>query len=90
MKIEFLCPSRPKGPIVLNLEKKAGGDSFNVREVYVLKEGTINCMQITFRVHNDIVVGLKYCCIIRKLGYPVSNDEEVLGIFAPTKDVHVI
>ena len=55
----------------------------------MLKEGTINCMQLTFKVHNDIVFGLKYFCIVKKLGL-TSKDEEVLGSFSPTIEAHVI
>ena len=90
LKIEFICPERPKGRIVLNLQKKEGDDTFNVKEVYVLKEKTINCMQLTFKVHNDIVFGLKYFCIVKKKGITVSKDEEVLGSFSPTIEAHVV
>jgi Rho GDP-dissociation inhibitor len=89
LKIEFLCPSRPKGPIVLNLQKNVGSDSFNVKENYVLKEGTINCLQLTFKVHNDIVDGLRYQCIVKKRGIQISKDEEVIGSFSPTREAHV-
>ncbi len=90
LKIEFLCPSRPRGSIVLNLQKSVENDSFNVKENYVLKEGTINCLQLTFKVHNDIVDGLRYQCIVKKRGIQISKDEEVIGSFAPTREAHVV
>ncbi len=74
---------------MLNLQKKAGSDSFNVKEVYVLKEGTLNCVQITFRVHNDIVSGLRYCTFIKRRLIQ-EKDEEVLGSFSPTVETHVV
>ena len=46
-------------------------------------------MQITFKVHNDIVLGLRFACIIKKRGIQVSKDEEVLGSFSPTIEAHV-
>ena len=73
---------------MLNLQKKTGSDSFNVKEVFVLKEKTINCVQITFKVHNDIVVGLRYCTIIKKRILQ-NKDEEVLGSYSPTVEAHV-
>ena len=73
---------------MLNLQKKAGSDSFNVEEEYVLKAKSINCLQITFKVHNDIVSGLKYYCKVKRLGF-THEDSEVLGSFAPTVEPHV-
>jgi Rho GDP-dissociation inhibitor len=75
---------------VLNLQKQKGADSFNVKDVYVLKEGTINCMQLTFKVHNEIVNGLRFFCVIKRLGLTVSKDEDVMGSFSPTKEAHVV
>lgn len=40
-------------------------------------------MRLTFRVHNDIVAGLKYCTVVKKAGFVVEKSEEVLGTFAP-------
>ena len=40
-------------------------------------------MRVTFKVHNDIVQGLKYCSVVKKAGFVVEKNEEVLGTFAP-------
>ena len=45
-------------------------------------------MQITFKVHNDIVVGLRYCTNIKKRILQ-TKDEEVLGSYSPTVEAHV-
>jgi hypothetical protein len=45
-------------------------------------------VQITFKVHNDIVVGLRYCTIIKKRILQ-NKDEEVLGSYSPTVEAHV-
>lgn len=63
---------------------------FKVENEYVLKEKSINCMELTFLVHNDIVYGLKYCVFIKKHGMTVSKDEEVVGSFPPTVNEHKI
>lgn len=41
-------------------------------------------MKITFKVHNDIVYGLKYCNLVKKSGIILEKFEEVMGTFAPT------
>ena len=40
-------------------------------------------MRISFKVYNDIVQGLKFCNIVKKAGFTVEKNEEVLGTFAP-------
>ena len=40
-------------------------------------------MRISFKVHNDIVFGLKYCNVVKKKGMVVEKYEEVIGSFAP-------
>lgn len=41
-------------------------------------------------MHNDIVHGLKFCVVIRKMGVTVVKDEEVVGSFSPTAESHTI
>lgn len=55
---------------------------FKLQE-YVLKQKSAVQMRIVFKVHNDIVQGLKYCCVVKKAGFVVEKNEEVLGTFAP-------
>jgi Rho GDP-dissociation inhibitor len=50
---------------------------------YVLKQKSVVQMRITFKVHNDIVQGLKLCTVVKKAGFTVEKGEEVLGSFAP-------
>lgn len=63
---------------------------FKVDNVYVLKEKTMNCMELTFKVHNDIVYGLKFCVFLKKHGVNVGKDEEVIGCFSPTTQEYVV
>jgi Rho GDP-dissociation inhibitor len=81
------CPDRPKGNIVFDLQKVADG-SHKVANEYILKEGSFNSMELRFKVHNDIVHGLKYCYNIRKGNIIVEKDEENVGSYAPTKEPH--
>ena len=61
-----------------------------MKDAYKLKEKTINCCQVTFKVHNDIVYGLKFFMVIKKRGITVSKDEEVMGSFSPTIEAHTV
>ena len=40
-------------------------------------------MRVQFKVHNDIVYGLKYCNVVKKKSIVVEKYEEVMGTFAP-------
>lgn len=44
-------------------------------------------MRVHFKVHNDIVYGLKYCNVVKKKSIVVEKYEEVLGTFAPLDKV---
>jgi hypothetical protein len=61
-----------------------------VNNEYVLKEGSLNCIELTLQVHNDIVYGLKFAMFLKKMGVNVSKDEEVIGSFSPTIKPHVV
>ena len=54
-----------------------------------MKEACSFFPRITFRVHNDIVYGLKFANSVKKMGMQVDKSEEVLGTFAPTEEPHV-
>ena len=58
-------------------------------EEFVLKEGSPFNIRITFKVHNDIVYGLKFWNTVTKLKMKVEQAENVIGTFAPTVDTHV-
>ena len=71
-KVQILCPERPGGNIVLDLKKKTDkSGNFKVDKEYVLKEGSLNCMELTLQVHNDIVYGLKFAVFLKKMGMNV-------------------
>lgn len=40
-------------------------------------------MRITFKVHNDLVQGFKYCSVVKRAGFVVEKSEEMIGTFAP-------
>lgn len=88
MKVTMLCPSRPAGNIELDLQKD-DKQQWKINNKYKLKEGSINALQLTFKVHHDIVVGLKLHTIVKKGPMTLNKDEEVIGSFSPVKEAHV-
>ncbi len=84
--IEFVCEDRDEGNIILNFKED---EEMKKAEEFVLKEGSKFNIRITFKVHNDIVYGLKFANIVKKLKITAQKDEHVMGTFAPTKDAHV-
>ena len=55
--IEFVCKDREGGNIKLNFKDD---EEIKKAEEFVLKEGSPFNIRITFKVHNDIVYGLKF------------------------------
>ena len=47
-------------------------------------------MRVKFKVYNDIVYGLKYCNVVKKNGIVVEKYEEVIGTYAPNKNIHIV
>jgi len=63
LKVELVCPNRPKGNIFLEFKDH---DPKKVRK-FTIKEGCVYCMKVHFIVRNDIVFGLKFVNNVYKL-----------------------
>ena len=81
-KVEIECQERPDGPIVLDLGKLQGSVKDCGPQEYTLKEGSMTRVKVTFKVHDNVVLGLKLCSSV-KTKIKLFKDEEVLGTFAP-------
>ena len=57
---------------------------------YTLKEGEPWHMKVTFKVHNEIVLGLKLCFACKKKLIPTIKQEFFVGNYPPTKDSHIV
>ena len=57
---------------------------------YTLKEGEPWHMRVTFKVHNEIVLGLKLCFTIKKALLPTIKSEMFVGNYPPTKTAHIV
>lgn len=47
-------------------------------------------MRVTFKVHNEIVLGLKLCFVYKKSLLPTIKNEMFVGNYPPTKTPHTI
>lgn len=47
-------------------------------------------MRVTFKVHNEIVLGLKLCFTCKKTLIPTIKQEFFVGNYPPTKNSHVV
>jgi len=45
-------------------------------------------MKVSFRVQNEIVTGLKYIQVVKRMGVKVDKSEEMIGSYAPSSDPH--
>ena len=52
----------------------------------VVKEGTEFKVRVTFRVQHNVVLGLRICNTVSKLGKTVAKDEEMLGTYPPKNE----
>ena len=53
---------------------------------YTLKEGSKTRLKVSFKVHNNVVLGLKVCSSV-KTKIKLFKDEEVLGTFGPDSNL---
>ena len=86
-RISIVCRNADK----TGREIEVYSDAMGEKEFkYVLKEGTVYFMRVTFKVNNDIIYGLKLSNVVRKYSFKVLQIEEHLGTFAPTIDPHSV
>uniref|UniRef100_A0A7S2F4P2 Rho GDP-dissociation inhibitor n=2 Tax=Octactis speculum TaxID=3111310 RepID=A0A7S2F4P2_9STRA len=53
-----------------------------------LKQGSNYKFRVSFKVQHEIVTGLKFTTKVSKMGVNMSNDNIVLGSYAPQSDTH--
>lgn len=51
---------------------------------FVLKEGCQYKTQLSFRVQNEIVSGLKYKHVVKRMGVSIDKAQEMLGSYGPS------
>ncbi|KXS15890.1 E set domain-containing protein [Gonapodya prolifera JEL478] len=49
----------------------------------IVKEGITYRMKIAFKVQHDVVAGLKYLHVVKRMGVQVDKTEEMIGSYGP-------
>lgn len=49
----------------------------------VIKEGTTYTLKLTFKIQHEIVTGLKYLHVVKRMGLAVDKAEEMVGSYGP-------
>tara|TARA_B110001452_G_scaffold244973_1_gene229344 strand:- start:554 stop:1159 length:606 start_codon:yes stop_codon:yes gene_type:complete len=80
-EMQILFPDREA--YVFNLEDEATLKGLT----FVLKEGCQYKTQLSFRVQNEIVSGLKVRTAVKRMGVTVLKQEEMLGSYGPGADI---
>ncbi|KAI9297226.1 E set domain-containing protein, partial [Neoconidiobolus thromboides FSU 785] len=53
-----------------------------------IKEGIDYRMKIKFKVQHEVISGLRYIQVVKKLGIPVDRMEEMLGSYGPNAEAY--
>eukprot|EP00296_Roombia_truncata_P008616 JP447113.1.p2 GENE.JP447113.1~~JP447113.1.p2 ORF type:complete len:144 (-),score=38.98 JP447113.1:271-681(-) len=80
--MRIICEGRPGGDIVYTF-KSADDVAAMSKTSFTLKEGCNYKIQVTFRVHHQIVSGLKYLTQVYRKGLSVAKENTMLGSFGP-------
>jgi len=57
-------------------------------KVVIIKEGAMYHIEVKYHVQHEIVSGLKYNHNIKRKGIPVDKVNEMIGSYAPRKDIY--
>ena len=78
-KLELVINGRDE-PLAFDMTSEANlGGQLTVK----LKEGCEYKTQLTFRVQNELITGLKYKNVVTRSGIPVLKTNEMLGSYGP-------
>ena len=72
-------PTRPEGPIIINLNSRDAEGNPN-KQVLNVMQGACSRLRVDFRVHNNACIGLKVVTGVKALN-TVFKEEEVFGAY---------
>jgi Rho GDP-dissociation inhibitor len=70
--------------IILELDKPNALETLKEKP-FTIKEGSTFRMKVQFRVQNQLVAGLKYIQIVKRMGIS-HKTQEMIGSYAPNKE----
>ena len=84
----YLCPDRKQGAINCGVveDYTSKTKKLCLDKKVVLKEGSVNRLQLTFRVINDFVWDLKLNLKISGMFMTHIDEDEVMGSFSPKSE----
>jgi len=56
---------------------------------FVIKEGVEYRMRVHFKIQHDVISGLRYLQVVKKLGIKVDKTEEMIGSYGPSPEPYV-
>ncbi|KAJ4828832.1 hypothetical protein Tsubulata_008914 [Turnera subulata] len=80
LSLTILCPGRPDLVLPIPFTTKSK------RSLFILKEGSLYHLRLSFNVSNNIVSGLKYTNTVWKTGVRVDHTKVMLGTFSPQQE----
>lgn len=84
--IQSLTMESPgRDPVTIDLSKSGSEQSLKDHP-FTIKEGAKFTMVATFKVQHEILSGLHYVQVVKRKGFRVSKDSEMIGSYAPNTD----
>ncbi|KAJ5893593.1 Rho GDP-dissociation inhibitor [Penicillium taxi] len=72
--------------VVIDLSTASALDTLKDKP-FTVKEGARFHIKVVFQVNHEVISGLKYLQVVKRKGFRVSKDEEMLGSYAPSTSV---
>lgn len=86
---EFAVVFKEHPPYVLKFNKPEDLLEAKKKPI-VVKEGAEFKIRVSFRVQHNVVLGLKICNSVSKLGKTLAKDEEMLGTYPPKNEFQML
>ncbi|KAF3929630.1 hypothetical protein ABW20_dc0103479 [Dactylellina cionopaga] len=82
-QLSLLVKDRPDISVDLTSEEALNSLS---KKPFIIKEGASFQMQIKFRVQHEVISGLRYVQLVKRMGVRLDKSEEMLGSYGPNTD----
>ncbi|KAF9940499.1 hypothetical protein BGZ75_007476 [Mortierella antarctica] len=77
LELRLLVDGRPD--VILNLDQS---DDELKKQSFTIKEGVEYRLQVQFRVQHEVVSGLRYIHVVKRMGVKVDKAEQMIGSYA--------
>jgi len=80
--IKMTLEAQGRDDISIQLDTPAAVETARSK-VFTIKEGCDYRLKVTFRVQHEIVTGLKYAHVVKRMGVKVDKSNEMIGSYGP-------